>query len=441
MGASVRAFAQSAQKAGFHAIAADQFADWDTQKAADAIPVSDYPHGFLPVARQVGSNYFAYTGGLENYPDLVKQLGNEATLLGNSAESLSKLLDKFELFSWIAEQGFTIPDSIFPQGVVPQPSSTANSPIQLFETHPSEIPSETHPTETDRPLLESLGRGRWVRKNLRSAGGLGIQYVDHPPSLIAELPHDAYLQQWIEGIPCSAAFVAYQQAEERRVALLGFSRQLASNDALNVPGCSYSGSVFPWPLESSRREQILKLGQLLAEEFDLRGLFNIDFVDSDSGFHFLEVNPRYSASMELMERLAPTNLFLIQYLSCTSFANQRDDSFSDSSHAMELLTEQLTAVSRIQSGSTAEARRTESVGKLVWYTEHDAIVEAQFSNQSLALNDASGWPQIADIPAPGTRLLSGHPAFTVFARSPNGEGIDDLLLETAKMFSSRLNSR
>src|SRR5207245_157277 len=46
----------------------------------------------------------------------------------------------------------------------------------------------------------------------------------------------------------------------------------------------------------------------IARRFRLRGLFGIDFLLSDGIPAILEVNPRYSASMELLEQISALNL-------------------------------------------------------------------------------------------------------------------------------------
>jgi predicted ATP-grasp superfamily ATP-dependent carboligase len=50
------------------------------------------------------------------------------------------------------------------------------------------------------------------------------------------------------------------------------------------------------------RCEIERLGILLVDRFNLRGLFGVDvIVDADKRIWILEVNPRYTASMELLE--------------------------------------------------------------------------------------------------------------------------------------------
>src|SRR5262249_35644735 len=72
VGASVRAAAFSALRAGLHPECADLFADADLQRRCPAVRVRGrYPHAFLEWIESAPSVPWLYTGGLENHPSLV----------------------------------------------------------------------------------------------------------------------------------------------------------------------------------------------------------------------------------------------------------------------------------------------------------------------------------------------------------------------------------
>ncbi len=64
VGASVRAAAQSAVRAGYQVLAADLFRDSDLRKCAESIRVQDYPNGLLDVLSEWPPSDWLYTGGL-----------------------------------------------------------------------------------------------------------------------------------------------------------------------------------------------------------------------------------------------------------------------------------------------------------------------------------------------------------------------------------------
>ena len=64
---------------------------------------------------------------------------------------------------------------------------------------------------------------------------------------------------------------------------------------------AYCGSVGPLPLDCLLAPALRRLGHRLAAEGGLRGLFGIDGVLRDGAFWPVEVNPRYTASVEVLE--------------------------------------------------------------------------------------------------------------------------------------------
>jgi hypothetical protein len=74
LGASTRAAAQSAIRAGLHPICADLFADLDLRGCAQVLEVADYPRGLVAAAASAPACPWMYTGGLENQPGIVARI-------------------------------------------------------------------------------------------------------------------------------------------------------------------------------------------------------------------------------------------------------------------------------------------------------------------------------------------------------------------------------
>ncbi len=85
--------------------------------------------------------------------------------------------------------------------------------------------------------------------------------------------------------------------------LIGIVRQLVGERWLGSRNFQYAGSVGPWPVSDGTRATLARIGNVLAEEFDLIGLFGVDFILDDEEVWTLEVNPRYTASVEIVERV------------------------------------------------------------------------------------------------------------------------------------------
>src|SRR6202011_5823317 len=90
-GASTRAAAGSALRAGLHAWCADLYADTDLRALCPVVRLSldRYPREFLCILEQAPPGPWMYTGALENRPKLVRQLAQIRPLWGNNADVLS----------------------------------------------------------------------------------------------------------------------------------------------------------------------------------------------------------------------------------------------------------------------------------------------------------------------------------------------------------------
>src|SRR5215470_4944989 len=94
LGASARAAAFSALRAGLRPCCIDLFADRDLQNRCpvDRL-IGRYPHSFLDHRDAAPPGPWMYTGGLENWPQLVRRLTDRRILWGNSAATLRRARD------------------------------------------------------------------------------------------------------------------------------------------------------------------------------------------------------------------------------------------------------------------------------------------------------------------------------------------------------------
>src|SRR5471032_3077163 len=99
VGASGRAAAASAVRAGFQVAAADLFADADLAHIATATRVESYPDALHDWLQQLSPrpDAWIYTGALENHPDLVDRLSTVAPLWGNCGGVLREVRSPLHL--------------------------------------------------------------------------------------------------------------------------------------------------------------------------------------------------------------------------------------------------------------------------------------------------------------------------------------------------------
>ena len=137
--------------------------------------------------------------------------------------------------------------------------------------------------------------GRWLVKPIWGIGDpihfwTAADAADRPSLLV-------YLQEFIEGESQAAIYCG----DGKRADLLGVTRQLVGEDWLHAGPFRYCGSVGPLRPDAARRQALEKIGAALARRCGLRGLFGVDGVVRDGAFLPVEVNPRYTASVEVLE--------------------------------------------------------------------------------------------------------------------------------------------
>ena len=292
LGASGRAAAMSARMAGYTPFCADMFADADLQEIATAIRVDRYPNDLRSAQRLFPPGEWIYTGGLENYPKLVEQIARERPLIGNNRSVLQQVRNPFELTSVLSRCGFAVPQT----------------QIEV-------------PTDYSR---------RWLRKPMRSAGGTNIAFwADN--KAIGRSPDDSetedatralyrhhYFQEHIAGTSYGAVCAVNEQ---QGAMLLGVTQSLTGEEWSGASGFVYCGSVGPVTLPEAAERTVRKSAKVIAQEFSLQGLFGIDFVLSEGHPYVVEVNPRYTAAVEVLEK-AYCRPLLTWYIDSTHFASQ-----------------------------------------------------------------------------------------------------------------------
>ena len=137
--------------------------------------------------------------------------------------------------------------------------------------------------------LEDLGPG-WIMKDLGSSGGRGNKELFGRKSKSSE-----YFQKQFPGMAVSLSFFA----DGQNVMPLGYSKTVTTKQS-NLPFV-FCGLDGPIELNHSIDQEALRFSKVIAQTFKLRGFNGIDFLVSDNSVYFLDLNPRITASFEILQ--------------------------------------------------------------------------------------------------------------------------------------------
>jgi len=362
-GVATRGFAQSAVRAGYEVIAVDGFGDLDLRACARAVVVARAGERFsvraaLAAARDLPRDAVSYVGSFENHPRAVAALAARGQLWGNAPAVLRRVRDPARLARGLASRGFAVP--------------------------------------AVRRAAPGDSRGRWLVKPRASGGGSGVARWRG-----GGIPRGSYLQAHLPGVPGSIVFAA----NGRRAVPLGVSHALAGERRFGAAGFRYCGSILA-PAESRHLAHATRLSAAVTELFGLVGVNGLDFVTVDGTPQAIEVNPRYTASMELVERAHGLSIFGIHARAC---AGELPDFDLAGSHLPGVF------------------------GKAVVYARRDVMPE----HTHHWLDDAD----LGDVPPSGEWIARGRPICTIFARARTVAGCHAALARRARALYHTLEGR
>jgi predicted ATP-grasp superfamily ATP-dependent carboligase len=398
-GLSTRAAAESATRAGYAVTTVDAFGDFDlAQYATSAVSVPrDVGRRYTAMqaartARDVAADAAVYVGGFENHPEAVRTLARGRLLWGNPAEALARVRDPLRLAAALRGRGFAVP------------AVRADAPDGARGADAESTPP------------------RWLLKQRASGGGHGVA----PWAPGSAVGRGSVLQERIGGVPGSIVFVADGHA----AVPLALSRQLVGDAAFGAHGFQYCGSIVAaagdaqFEHDAELFERAVALAGAVAAEFGLVGVNGVDFVAAGGVPFPIEVNPRYSASMELAERAYGVSVFDAHARACGA----------------EL------AVATEWCGSTVGAAPTCGRGGPPGALPPFVLAAARqaarasgkavvYARRTVRIRDTRGWlddASVRDVPHPGEQIPRGRPVCTVFATGGDSAECHDALVRRAQ---------
>jgi uncharacterized protein len=360
VGASGRAAAESAGRAGFMPLVVDAFGDDDTRRAAVCQIDVAYPTNLIAGSEQFPPADWIYVGGLENSPAIVDRLSSRRQLLGVGGPALGRVRDPGALRAELDVEGLRFP----------------------------EIRTESAGLPTD---------GTWLLKSRRSAGGLGISVFSANAG--HHIDGNRYFERRIEGLSCGATFLG----NGREARLVGVIEQFVADSDPRRPFL-FGGALGPIDLSDALRARLSNLGRQTASQFGLSGLFGIDFILKGDEIWMLEVNPRYTASVELLEHALDLRLIGDHVRACRE-GTLPADGFA-----------------------TARSCVARKFGKRVVYAGPTrGTVAPEFTAALWEIRGEGALPAVADIPTPGSSIEAFMPLATVLADGADAAQVTDEL--------------
>ena len=265
---SGRFLAQSATQAGYSAWVADCFGDQDTLDIAErwqqTPPFSKLTLAiFLKTLLELtqGEPCILIAGsGVELYYPLLNNLPDNIQLVGNSVQTIKQIKTPPLFFKLLDQLAIPYPHSQFKQ-----------------------------PKDSKDYLI-------------KSASGLGGEHIQNLGNATAT--SDCYFQRLVAGESGSILILANGKSAK----VISLNQQFIAPSS-NAP--FRLGSIeTPWKISNAHRQELEQAANKITAEIELLGLNSIDFIISENNeLLLLEVNPRPSASAELISKEIP----LFQY--------------------------------------------------------------------------------------------------------------------------------
>ncbi len=264
---STRAIAESARQAKYDFATVDYFGDTDQKKICKNYSLRENRVDFsienlfrFSLRFRGKYSHLVYGSGFENHPELLEEYQKYFSLLGNPPEVVKRVRDWKKVIKIMKKL-----DIAFPRTFI---------------------------VESDE--INDIS-GNYVIKPIKTGGGKGIYKMgEHPP-----LAGKFLVQEYIKGKNVSAMVLGC----EGEYFFIGGTEQLLDKFL-------YLGNISPF-----EHEELQEASIKIAEAFKLVGINGIDFILADK-LYAIEINPRLTGALEVIERAYHLNIFDLHVKAC-----------------------------------------------------------------------------------------------------------------------------
>lgn len=376
LGGSTRAAAESALRAGFQPTCYDFFADADLREIADVRTFRDMKNLQRKV-RGMPAQSWVFTGGLENHPSLLADVARRNVLQGTNPANICRLRDPFDWHDTLTQAGLPALPIL--------PGDTPADDARLAPPHD------------------------WLVKPLAGCGGQGIR-VRTPTARTCRNDASAkfYFQRQLHGQSFSATCLADDHGD---TVVLGCCLHGNWQAGLGASAFGWCGGVGPVTVPAWWQQKLENLAEVLTAEYRLRGLFGLDVIADGEHVWLLEINPRYTGTIELLELASRTSLLAAHVRTC------------EGERLRDLLPLPTVDQQQAGSGESVSASETRLVWKVIPYAPMELLItqdlrdagtfRKRFTHDENGTFPDSGSTWIADCPMIGSRVPAGFPVCSV----------------------------
>jgi predicted ATP-grasp superfamily ATP-dependent carboligase len=301
IGVDVVSLATSSMKAGYKVYAVDYFGDQDLKHVCrESISIVRQTPGVT--CEKLSTNFdpeellqltmhllekseidaALLSSGLEDSSETLFELNDMIPILGNNPFVIERIRDKMEFFQELKRMEITHPET-----------------------------GMAGDFEEARKKAKDIGYPVLIKPS-KSFGGVGIRKAQNPKELkqafqdASLIGEEVLIQQYISGMPSSISLIS---SKNETIALTLNEQLLGVNDVGQEEPFGFCGNVLPLVTSKSIKNRCKNIVERIASHFGLIGSNGVDFVISEDGTPYvIEVNPRFQATLECVERILGINM-------------------------------------------------------------------------------------------------------------------------------------
>ncbi|MBD3230095.1 MAG: ATP-grasp domain-containing protein [Candidatus Lokiarchaeota archaeon] len=222
--------------------------------------------------------------GLDDRPDLWKKLSNKREIIGNKPNNIKYIRDRFNVYSLLEDLEINAPRTV----IIRKEKDLKNFCLKV-----------------GFPVV--------IRSNVSSGGGREIYKINSKNeikktwrSLSSNKKIDEIIaQEFIEGLDISVTSLN----NKKDVHIISVNEQLIGMKEAGAPyPFAYCGNIIPANLSKKVIKKVKKNSKQLLEKLNLHGINGMDLKIDGNDLYFMEINPRFPGTIEIIEMMTQTNI-------------------------------------------------------------------------------------------------------------------------------------